>query len=143
MAGSPEEQIVALRVEVIAWMRELHQKADATNAVVEARTEAIAQLSKAMAEISDGVKTRTEELLRGTEVGCVGESERTTRLVEELRLAIDAVGQGKLSKIAERLLEQHRRDAERIKFVLQSLKPDIDKLQHESWKTVRRFEAQG
>ena len=117
-----EQQLVALRSEIATSLGELSQKTDATNTVLEARTEALAALG------TDGVKARTEELFRETEVGFVAESERTARLVEELRVAIDAVDRGKLGAVAEKILEQDRRDEERIKFVMQSLKPDTEKL---------------
>ena len=138
-----EQQLAALRSEIATSLGELSQKTDATNVVLEARTEVLAALSKQMSEMSDGVKARTEELFRETEVGFVAESERTTRLVEELRVAIDSVDRDQLVEVAEKLLEQDRRDEERIKFVMQSLKPDIEKLQHETWDLSQRFQREG
>ena len=82
MALPIEQQLAALRSEIATSIGELSQKTDATNAVLEARTEALAALGKQMSEVSDGVKACTEEVFRETEVGFVAESQRTTRLVE-------------------------------------------------------------
>ena len=123
------EPVEELRRLVTESFIEVHQKIDATNAILVSRTEALATVTEKMEGIAVTTREITERLFKETEVSFLQEQKRTTDLVNMLAEQIQAVDQGKLSEVANQLLAQDNRDEERMKFVLASLKPEIVQLQ--------------
>ena len=56
---------------------------------------------------------------------------------------IEAVDAGKLTEVAQKMLEQEQRDEQRMQFVMSALKPDIVKLQHDVWSQSQMMAAEG
>ena len=136
------EALQALRTEVTASLVEVHQKIDSANAALEERTLRLAALSAQIEQVTTGVRNRTEELFRETEIGFVAESQRTTVLVEDLRAKMEAVDSGRLTEVAEQLRAQDARDEQRMKFVMESLRPDINKVHEQTWKLTQSMDAE-